>query len=341
MPGFLSWVSSLFNNKQPAPPPSRSRLLNPATSRLNDSDTGDTLADRLEEHLFCWLLDASPSELTRENSDVAQVEMELEKRLQQHNLDELPRQPLTLPMLMRALSDQDITRKEITDIILEDPALTDQLLQVANSPFFRPGDQTIESVDQAVFILGIEGIRSVISAAILRPMMAARNSHEALFAQRVWRWGLSSARAAELIARLQGKDASAYFMVGLLPALAYLTLYRETQRLYRSALAGPGVPPAVVYRALKRFDWQTAQRIADHWKLPPRYSAYLLEAERPPPRLQHSPLNDGMILGTRELLRHAHQRNMGEEELMGLLSLSDQQFHEVRSDLIDMLLEGH
>ncbi|MDX1755345.1 MAG: HDOD domain-containing protein [Marinobacter sp.] len=341
MPGFLSWVSGLFGDKSPAPPPARSRLLNPSTSPGNDLAATDASLDKLEQHLFCWLLDTPPSELTRDSGDTHSIMEELSKRVQQGKLDELPRQPMTLPMLMRALSDPDISRKEITDIILNDPALTDQLLLVANSPFFRPGDQTIESVDQAVFLLGMDGIRSVIAAAILRPMMAARNSGEALFAQRAWRWGLSCARAAELIARLQGKDASAYFMVGLLPALSYLTLYREILRIYRGALAGPEVQPAVVLQALQRFDWRISQQIANHWNLPPRHTSYLLAAERPSPRQQHTPLNDGIILGTREILRHAHQRNMGEDELAALLSLTEGQFHTVRSELVNMLRDGH
>src|SRR5690606_79732 len=205
------------------------------------------------------------------------------------------RKPGSLPMLMRALSSEMTERKQLTDIILSDPSLTDQLLQVANSPFFRPGDHVIESVDQAVFILGIDGIRNVISAAVMRPMMAARNSREALFAQRAWPWGLTCARSADFIATLRGEDASACFAVGLLPALSYTTLRRELQQICK-AQPGAGEPDVVLVRtALARYQWVASQVIASEWGLPPKYHAYLMSAERPAPAQEGTTLVDGMV----------------------------------------------
>ncbi|MEX2474499.1 HDOD domain-containing protein [Marinobacter sp.] len=265
---------------------------------------------------------------------------QLGERLSTSSIDELPRQPLTLPMLMRAISDESSDRHRLSDIILSDPALTDQLLQIANSPYFRPGDHPIESVDQAIFVLGIDGIRNVISAAVMRPMMVARNSREALFAQRAWRWGLACARSAELIARLQGQDTSAYFMLGLLPALSYMTLRRELQRIYRTRAAGAEPEPAVIRQALARYQWPVSQLLANEWNLPPQYHAYLLAAERPAPGQTHTPLNDGMIIGTREVLRHAHQRNMAEEHLSAVIQLDEQQLQRVRQAILQMLDGG-
>ena len=218
--------------------------------------------------------------------------------------------------------------------------MTDQLLQIANSPYFRTGDQSIDSVDQAVFVLGMDGIRNVISAAIMRPMMAARNSREALFAQRVWRWGLTCARSAELIAKIQGQDSSVYFMAGLLPALSYITLRRELQRVCRteSGLAEP--PPSLIHIALSRYQWATSQLLANEWGLPPHYHAQLLAAERPAPRQQHTPLNDGIIIGTREVLRHAHQRNMPEDDVLRITNISREQFTRVRKVILDTLEAG-
>lgn len=337
MPSLFSWWKSLFRSSDTAVPGRSSRLLNPATTA--DTDETDTQLDvhKLEENLFCWLLNVTPSQLETASEHAPMVLSELRTRISAGRLDELPRQPLTLPTLMRALSDETVGRHELTQIILRDPALTDQLLSVANSPFFRPGEQSIESVDQAVFLLGMDGIRSVISATVLRPMLAARNSTEALFAQRVWRWGMTCARATEQIARIQGGDTSAFFMVALLPSLAYITLWREVQRIYRVKVPGVDVEPQVLRQALEQFDWTTAQLLAKDWNLPPRYHAHLLCAERPVPRASHTPLNDGIILGTREVLRQAHQRNLAEEDLRKLLLLDDHQFATVRGKLLTML----
>ena len=169
--------------------------------------------------------------------------------------------------------------------------------------------------------------------------MAARNSREALFAKRVWRWGLTCARASELSARLQNADASAHFMAGLLPALAYITIRRELQRLCRARLkCDPS--PALTRFALAQHQWTTSQLLAREWHLPPKFNALLLAAERPAPRQKQTPLNDGMIIGTREVLWHANQRTLAEADLPEMVRLAPQQIDQLRESLRTVLREG-
>lgn len=312
-------------------------LLNPANPATEDESETHAALRQLESYLFCWLLDASPAQVERDTPHAPAILQALQERIKNNALMELPRQPNVLPMLISALSDENVSRQTLSEIILADPALTDQLLHVANSPFFLPGEQHIESVENAIFLLGINGVRSVASAAVLRPMMTARHSQEALFAQRVWRWGLACARSAELIAQARDADSNAFFMVGLLPSLAYITIRREVARLYKSEHPGIAPEPAVIRSALRHYAWPTAQIVATKWDLPPRYHAFLLTAERPAPSSEHTPLNDGIILGTREVLRHAHQRNLPEERLIDALHMDQQQFKTIRASLLNML----
>lgn len=341
MPGFLSWVSGLFSSPDPEQPLISTHLLNPAGIPDQDKPARAEQMHKLEEHLFCWLLDTTPGTLEGELDKESGAMLDtLGQRVAKQSLEELPRQPMTLPMLTRALSDEKTDRKVLAGIILSDPSLTDQLLHVANSPMFHTGDKPVESVDQAIFLLGINGIRNVVSAALMRPMMAARNSREALFAQRVWRWGLTCARSAELVANLQGKDGSLYFMAGLLPALAYITLRRELLRIGRSATPAAEPSPELIRQALSRYQWETAQVLANEWNLSPKYHARLMEAERPTPNQSQSPLNDGIIIGTREILRHTHQRNLAEEDILELIHVSPEQFARIRRIILDSLEAG-
>lgn len=341
MGSFFSWISGFFSKKK-SEPREESRLLTPSrkTSGIDAQDKGDILAKQLEEHLFCWLLDVAPSALTGDLTSAHRVLESLNHRLhRKKRIRELPRRPHTLPMLMTALSDETTDRKRLGEIILGDPALTDQLLKMANSPYFRTRDSDIDSVDQAIFVLGMDGIRNVIAAAVARPVLAARNSQEAVFAQRVWSWGLTCARASELIARIHDKDPSAHFIAGLLPSLGYITVRRELERIYRAHFNNREPEPSVIRHALARNQWIVCQRLAEEWGLPPKYHALLLSAERPLPGSLHTPLSDGMILGTREVLRHSRQRNLAEEDLQQLIQLSPEQITGVRKTLRSFLRE--
>lgn len=342
MAGFFSWISAMFSAPGTEKKRSEPKLLNPSARQTEHESADELPTNNLEENLFCWLLDAPPLKLNAEldRNDVAALDA-LKQRVRRQTLEELPRKPMTLPSLTRAISDDKAGRKGLADIILGDPALTDQILHVANSPMFRVGDKPIESVDQAVFLLGLNGIRNVISAAVMRPMMAARNSREALFAQKVWRWGLTCARAAEMVAQVEGKeDGSIYFMSGLLPALSYITLQRELLCICRAAAQPTEPSPGLIHRALSQFQWETAQVLADKWQLPPDYHAKLMEAERPKPDQAHAPLNDGIIIGTREMLRHANQRNMSEEEVLKLVHIKPEQFTRIQRTILDSIKEG-
>lgn len=331
------WLSRLKGNTPASPSPATLTSGHPQNTL---SPELQAMMRKLETYLFGWILDTDYARLSQPPRHLEPVLKEMQRRVRIRDgsaMSELPRQPNILPMLMKAVSDPDVPRTEITRIVLSDPALTDQLLHIANSPFFRPSDQAIESVDHAIFLLGMDGIRSVISAAILRPMMSARNPGEAQFIQRAWRWGLACARSSELIARTEKEDATAFFMIGLLPSLSYLTLYRETLSIFSQHWPNEKPDMALFREMISLHYWQVCQLIAHAWNMPPRYHAHLLEAERPSPVAEHSPLNDGMILATREVLLDARQRNLADEDLARLLRLSGHQFGSVRQQIEHML----
>lgn len=61
MPGFISWISGLFSSDKPTTATApESRLLNPVVSTNDSPDIDPALIDKLEERLFCWLLDSPP-----------------------------------------------------------------------------------------------------------------------------------------------------------------------------------------------------------------------------------------------------------------------------------------
>ncbi len=113
MPGFFSWVSGFFSSNGPSAPQAEPRLFNPVNHNSATSEQEIALVRHLEDHLFCWLLDSPPSELRADVPRMATTLNQLGERLATSSIEELPRQPMSLPMLMRALSDESSDRQRL------------------------------------------------------------------------------------------------------------------------------------------------------------------------------------------------------------------------------------
>lgn len=184
-----------------------------------------------------------------------------------HQREYFPRRPMLLPRLMRALNDDDSTRKEIVQLILEDPALAGSVLQRANSAAYRYSPVPIESLDRAVVLLGLEGLRGLMATAILQPVFRQPKGYFDNFATITWEHARRTAAAAEVCARGVGNaDPFVAQLLGLLGPLARIVVFRLTMDTYRE---WPDILPRaeVFIRAIQTQSANVAGFIASTWQL--------------------------------------------------------------------------
>lgn len=184
-----------------------------------------------------------------------------------HQREYFPRRPLLLPRLMRVLNDDDSTRKEIVQLILEDPALAGSVLQRANSAAYRVSPAPIDSLDRAVVMLGVEGLRSLLATAILQPVFRQPKGYFDDFATVTWEHARRTAAGAEACARaMGGADPFVAQLLGLLGPLSRIVLFRLTSETYRE---WPDVQPRaeVFIRAIQTRGASVAGFIAATWQL--------------------------------------------------------------------------
>ena len=186
-----------------------------------------------------------------------------------------PRRPSLLPQLLRAMNDEEVSRRELVTIISRDPSLVGNLLKMANSPFYRMSAQAVESIDRAVVILGNDGIRSLIAAALAQPIFRIRSGDFPRFPEIAWEYTFRTASAAVThTAIVEKSDPFAAQLLGLVAGMASIVVFRVALDQYdvRPELK----PHAGVIAAL--LDMQTAgvaKRIAASWGLSDRILAAL------------------------------------------------------------------
>jgi HD-like signal output (HDOD) protein len=205
-----------------------------------------------------------------------------------------PRRPMLLPQLMQAVNDTDTSRRELATMIAKDPALVGSLLKLANSPFYRVAAQPVESVDRAVAVIGTEGIRSLIAAALVQPVFRVSGGTFAKFPEVVWEHTFLAANAAETYAAVVvNSDPFAAQLLALMYGLGSIVVFRVTLDQY-AARAGLEPDAATVIALLDSHSASVARSIAASWDLSGRILAAL--EDQAPVGMAHEPTPLGRSL---------------------------------------------
>lgn len=333
---ILQWFRRLFSSKTAVADDTQDKLAS-ATSQKKGAVEGSELVDsgaalleyatdtelRLENAFFAWLLDCSPDDFSTLDAEHVDMQRDFLEFIEENlfDVDKLPRQPSSLPLLIKLLNDEESSNAQISKALLSDPALTAQILITANSPFFRRTQEPIQSIDQAVLSLGRQGIRNIVSASIMMPMMKNRQGKDCDLSTRVWEWGMASAFANEQYALSEGKEAGLVYLLGLLPPLSYLLIYNAIDNFLQQSHR-LSVNPALVKSLLLDKSWLLCREICQQWGLPE-----LQDAEpNPQEGLEHNPLKDrlsaGMYLSMYAVLREHEVPSIDADEMFSLADTS-------------------
>lgn len=178
-----------------------------------------------------------------------------------------PRRPNLLPQLIQSVNDSTASSRSIARIIGSDAVLAATLLRIANSSLYRLQQQDVQSIERAVTLIGNDGIRQIISAALVQPVMESANGVDAEFARLLWEHTLRVSLAAADHARgVEREDGFAAQLAGLLLGLSSAMAMQAAA----DVLARPPLrvrEPGTLLEVLARCRAPTAVRIAEHWKL--------------------------------------------------------------------------
>jgi HD-like signal output (HDOD) protein len=187
-----------------------------------------------------------------------------------------PRRPMQLPRLLQAMNDETASRGVLSQIIAGDPALAGNLLRLANSPFYRHSPEPIESLDRAVAMLGIEGLRSMIAAALLQPVFRISGGGFAKFGEVTWEHSLYAAGASEAHATLVGNaDPFAAQLLALILGLANIVVFSVSQDAFLARQRKPEAGTIAALIGLHAI--AVARQIAKSWELSERIDTALAD----------------------------------------------------------------
>lgn len=178
-----------------------------------------------------------------------------------------PRRPLVIPKLLRAIKSEESSKRELVDIIMQDPMLTGDVLRLANSSFYRISTTSVDTIGRAVVLLGLEGLRSVVSISVMQPVFQVPKGYFDSFSETIWDQALKSAVAAQIYARqTRSCDSFTAHLLGLLVSIGHIVIFRLTVHCYMQV---PDVMPrAEVFKNLLfEYGDRVSKLVAEDWEL--------------------------------------------------------------------------
>src|SRR5690606_18649563 len=143
------------------------------------------------------------------------------------------RRPHLLPALMRVTGSGDAPSSAIAALVQQDPTLTGNVLRIANSAFFAVPGKPLESVPRAITRLGTEGMRRIIAASLMQPVMDGERGAFASSAAVVWEHSLiAAAAAARYAGEFDAGLATAAHMAALVHGLGSIVVIHAVRDEY-------------------------------------------------------------------------------------------------------------
>lgn len=143
-------------------------------------------------------------------------------------LEALLNYPRALPAMPRAVTDllgemnrEDPSPKRVGQLIGHDPALTTRVLRLSNSAFFRVS-RKIGNADEAVALLGMTHVRSLVMAAALG---ASFKNVPGIDLKQFWRYSLRVAEISKSLAGVLHESQGNAFTAGLIHGIGILIMH--------------------------------------------------------------------------------------------------------------------
>jgi HD-like signal output (HDOD) protein len=273
---MFRWLQSLFSSPAavPTPLPAPSPAPPPAPAAPGTAPVSFEQLERINGAWNAWLFDRADGGLELSDAETNVLEaLAAIMGSQQSGAALVRRMPGLIPQLLQSLRSETFSGSALSRTIATDPVLVAAVVRLANSCYQGTG-QSIASVEQAVILIGQEGLRQLITTVAFRPIVDVRSGfYTRRLAPHLW---AHSERCAIAARRLAGAGIEPFdaFLAGLLQNVGLLVSLRiMDQEAHDDARLGSDVFLAQLARDTRRL----CASIAREWNFPDTVAQALLE----------------------------------------------------------------
>lgn len=232
--------------------------------------------DRVNGAWHCWLFDRDGDGGIELNDSEARVLEALAAILsaQQSGAALVRRMPGLVPQLLQSLRSDGFSGAALSRTISADPVLVAAVVRLANGCYQGTGT-TVSSVEQAVILIGQEGLRQLITTVAFRPIIDIHSGfYTRRLAPRLWEHAERCAMSARQVAAAAAVEPFDAFLAGLLQNVGLIVALRILDNAARNERR---LDSDVFLAQLAHDTRLLAASIAREWHFPETVALALLE----------------------------------------------------------------
>lgn len=130
-----------------------------------------------------------------ESMDLESIEIKLARS------ENLPVVSQVAQAIIKVADDPTASPKALERVLEREPAISAKILKVANSAYY--GSHVVPSVGRAISVLGINTVRSLVTAISYQQMMGGKSVATLFDKQSFWRHSLAAGTAARILGKLR------------------------------------------------------------------------------------------------------------------------------------------
>jgi putative nucleotidyltransferase with HDIG domain len=245
--------------------------------------------------------------------------------------------PTVLPQLVPLLNKPDIDSGRVVDLISYNQSLTANVLRVCNSAYFSRG-ATIGNLHQAVTHIGFRQLYDIVVSSIAAVTLARPQKGYGVESNELWDHSVTTAVAAQLVAKDLRLDEQVSFTAGLLHDIGKivlsLALEEASAKVSHEADRNGLSPLEIEMKLLGVNHAEVGGRLLERWKLPEELVTAVRCHHQPSAAKDHSSLAACVYLGNfvAYFMGHGYGRHSldlkARDETLKILNLSAERLPE-------------
>ena len=222
---------------------------------------------------------------------MVEIDVSAEKKVQLiiNRIHNLPTPPIVFTEVNKVINNPNTSAYQLGAIIAEDPALTAKILKLTNSAFYGI-PRSITSVKQAIIILGLDVVRSLVLSASVFETFSNLYKLDKNYLDLFWRHSLSVGSMARIISRTKNfrsfLEAEESFSAGLLHDIGKLVIFTHLPDQFKTirqlSQENPEQPVWEIEDEILGFDHAlVGSYLMQKWNLPETLSSAILYHHNP------------------------------------------------------------